>query len=254
MNKIGLKLWSTNSSYINSASELYNKGYFDYIELYSVPDSFNEYITLWKSLQIPYIIHAPHYTSGLNFADSGKLKNNLKLADEARRYADELHSGFIIFHPGVNGEIEETISQLNRLREDRILIENKPHRGLHNELCVGHSPDEIKKIIAECHTGFCLDFGHAVYSANAKNIEPLEYITLFLELNPDMYHLSDGDYSGIHDRHDHLGEGNFPLKQMIQLLEDGRMVSIETVKNYSDNLDDFVADYNFLSKLMGSDK
>lgn len=40
MNKLGLKLWSTNTDYyLKAAEKLYKEGYFDYIELYVVPNT-----------------------------------------------------------------------------------------------------------------------------------------------------------------------------------------------------------------------
>lgn len=40
--KIGLKLWSINTDMINKAIKLYEQNYFDYIELYVVPDSYDK--------------------------------------------------------------------------------------------------------------------------------------------------------------------------------------------------------------------
>ena len=76
MFKIGLKLWSTNKNYVDEARRLYDAGVFDYIELFSVPDSYSEFINTWKSLDIPYVIHGPHYTTGLNFADKKCFEKN----------------------------------------------------------------------------------------------------------------------------------------------------------------------------------
>jgi|SRR3990172_8424783 len=249
MNKLGLKIWSTNVDYINLCNELYNKGVFNYIELYSVPMSFNKYIKFWMNLNIPYIIHAPHFSGGLNFSLREHQHTNLKLAHQAIHYADKLKATYIIFHPGVGGTYSETIYQIKKINDSRILIENKPYWGLHDELCVGHSPEEIKLITEEVRIGFCFDIGHAVCSANAKKIDPMKYINEFNDLDPVMYHLSDGDYSGIHDRHDHFGHGSFPIKDIIKIIRKHTMISIETIKNSFNNLDDFIADIEFLKNL-----
>ncbi len=37
--KYGLKLWSTNDYYISEAIRLYKEGFYNYIELFIVPDS-----------------------------------------------------------------------------------------------------------------------------------------------------------------------------------------------------------------------
>ena len=47
MKRYGLKLWSINKNYINAAKSLYEKNIYDYIELYAVPNSFDEYAALW---------------------------------------------------------------------------------------------------------------------------------------------------------------------------------------------------------------
>ena len=56
MYKFGLKLWSINKNYIDTAKKLYDENIYDYIELYAIPSSFDEYAHIWKSLNIPYII------------------------------------------------------------------------------------------------------------------------------------------------------------------------------------------------------
>ena len=75
---IGLKLWSTNTDhYLREAKKLYAEGVFDYIELYVVPESLkcaNE----WKTLNIPYVIHAPHSAHGINLADKNCEDRNIK--------------------------------------------------------------------------------------------------------------------------------------------------------------------------------
>ena len=58
------------------------------------------------------------------------------------------------------------------------------------------------------------DFGHAICSANARDYNPIEYIERFVELKPSIYHLTDGDYTGLYDRHDHYGEGSYPMERL----------------------------------------
>ena len=48
MYKFGLKLWSVNENYIDTAKKLYDENIYDYIELYAIPSSFDEYAELWK--------------------------------------------------------------------------------------------------------------------------------------------------------------------------------------------------------------
>ena len=46
MYKFGLKLWSVNENYIDTAKKLYDENIYDYIELYAIPSSFDEYAEL----------------------------------------------------------------------------------------------------------------------------------------------------------------------------------------------------------------
>lgn len=126
------------------------------LELYAVPDSL-ELIDFWKKLQVPYVIHGPHSEHGLNFADPRKRDDNIRMAEQAIRFADALNAEYIIFHPGVEGSIEETARQLSQIKDSRILIENKPHLGLSNVICTGSRPEEIKYVMNQCGIGCCLD-------------------------------------------------------------------------------------------------
>ena len=129
MNQLGLKLFSTNRQYIKNAVELYNKKVYQYIELYTVPCSYDEYKDEWESLNIPYVIHAPHTAHGLNLAKSENQKTNMKLADEAKRYADYLKADIVIYHPGNDGPIEEAVSQLRKINDNLLIL-----CCLHNQL------------------------------------------------------------------------------------------------------------------------
>ncbi|MCK4650916.1 sugar phosphate isomerase/epimerase [Candidatus Babeliales bacterium] len=249
MFKYGLKLWSTNKNYIKDAISLYENNFYDYIELFSVPDSFKNNISLWKNLKIPYVIHAPHSAVGLNFAKKESFKKNLKLAYEAKRFADELNSDIIIFHPGIDGDINQTVFQLNKIFDERIVVENKPYFGLVDDLvCVGNSPEQINFIMEKTGVGFCLDIGHAIYSANAQKVEPFSYLKEFVKLSPKIFHLCDGDFNGIYDQHKHFGKGNFNFEKIFKILPENAYISVETEKSFKDSLNDFEEDIIYLIK------
>jgi len=197
MKEYGLKLWSTNTdSYRSEAQRLYNVGIYDYIELYVVPNSFDAHINLWKQLEIPFIIHAPHFRNGLNLAKKDNFEQNLKMSEESQKFANELNAEYIIFHPGIAGDAKETVRQLNIINDSRILIENKPYYTVLGDgnICNGNSPEEIEYILENTKSVFCLDIGHCFCAANAKNIKPYEYLKQFLKFNPQMYHLTDNDF------------------------------------------------------------
>ncbi|MFA6988644.1 MAG: TIM barrel protein [Candidatus Gastranaerophilaceae bacterium] len=254
MFELGLKLFSTNDYYVNEAKRLYEEGHYDYIELYSVPDSYNDFVNIWKKLDIPFIIHAPHFGGGLNLSKKECLNNNLKLVKEAKKFADELDSEFIIFHGGIGGNMEETAKQLKSFNEHRALIENKPYKVFpklaNDEACVGYNFCEINYIINVTGCGFCLDFGHVACSANSQGKDIYYYFEEFLNLKPKMFHLTDiKDITSEYDSHPHLGEGEFNIKKILSMLSLNDKITIETIKNSKANLNDFMKDIKFLREV-----
>lgn len=251
MLKTGLKLWSTNKEYFEEAKSLFKRKAFDYIELTVVPGSFADYIKIWETIDVPYIIHAPHLLFGMNLSKAKYREQNIKLLEDTMKFADKLHSKHIILHPGTDGYIEETASQIKKIYDPRMVIENKPYWGVidKNSICVGNSPQEINFLKENLNIGFCLDMGHAVCSANAHEINPLSYIKEFLKINPEIFHLTDGDWEGYTDKHLHFGKGSFPLRELLALIPDNAYLTIETEKDFKKSLSDFIEDIDFLKNL-----
>lgn len=246
MRQLGLKLWSTNRQYIEEALSLYDQGLYQYIELFAEPGSFDECIDWWKQLQIPFVIHAPHFIKGLNFGRPEAERQNAVLVEETKRFADALNASLIIFHPGIDGYLAESIRQIQKFYDSRMAIENKPYRVTVNDLiCIGNSPEEIQKIVEVCSVKFCLDIGHAICSANAHSINPFLFIKKFLALKPAMFHLTDGDFKGIYDQHLHLGFGTYLLQDLIKLIPPNVLLTLETEKLFKDSLADFKDDLRF---------
>ncbi len=250
MFRFGLKLWSNNKNYVKEAVALYEKGIYQYIELYVLPSIDDTQVSMWKNIHIPYVIHAPHFRDGLNLAKKELKENNLLLIKKTQEIADILKADKIIVHPGIAGDIAETVRQLKEINDRRILIENKPYYALDDGLiCNGATIEEIMFVLNNTNVGFCLDIGHAFCAANANNIEPLEYLKQLLVLNPDMFHLTDGEKDGVLDRHYHFGKGNYNMLEVMNLLPKDAIITVETVKDSEDNLDDFVDDINILKVL-----
>lgn len=253
--KCGLKLFSINTdTYWYEAKKLFDKEVYDYIELYYVPGTLDT-VSAWKKLQIPYIIHHAHSGHGVNLADNRKRETNRMIFEETQRVADTLDAPYIIFHGGIGGFVEETINQLASFRECRTIIENKPRLPLSGsakgDSCRGATPQEIALIMKEVQCGFCLDFCHAFCAANSLKQEPYSYIETFCSLNPKVYHLSDMlDMSSEKDTHLHLGKGCLDISRLLTHVSSESYLTIETEKDYSHKLDDFIEDMTCLTTII----
>lgn len=251
MISIGLKLGSRDTQYTKEILQYYEQGIFQYIELFTIPGTYDDTISYWKQFKIPFGIHAPHSAAGLNLANVANRRANEPKIVEAVKFADSLKAKYIIFHSGTNGMPGEVVNQLRPFADERFLIENKPIRGLDGSTCVGSVCGDLKLIIdgigGGC--GFCLDFGHAICAANTLKKEPFEFIKELTKLNPRVYHLTDGDYKSELDSHLHYGAGSFPLKELLALVPGGGMVTDEAKRTASDSLDEFTFDSKEIRRL-----
>ncbi|MCH9609908.1 MAG: hypothetical protein S4CHLAM45_13660 [Chlamydiales bacterium] len=244
--KIGLKLWSTNEFYFAEAQRFWEENLIDFIEITAVIGSYEPFAPLWKSLAIPYVIHAPTFSHGVSFSQKEREKTNLKAMEEVFCFADLLQASTIIIHPGGEGKIEETIRQINLMKDSRLAIENKPYRMSSGHLSNGYLPEEIALIKRECGTQFCLDISHAICAANSLKKEHFPFLEQFFALKPDIYHVMDGKLEDEVDEHLHLGKGSYPLRQIISMIPKEALVTIETDKDSQDHLEDFEEDvYTF---------
>lgn len=254
MYKIGLKLWSINTdNYLKEAERLFNNALYDYIELYVVPDTLDT-LNEWHRLKIPFIIHNAHFAHGFNLAKRDHEKRNREIYEQTVRFADSLNAKYIIFHGGIDGSVQETVRQLSAFNESRALIENKPFIALPNRMggryCRGATFDELKQIIETVKCGFCLDFGHAVCSANSQKLDPYNFISTLSQFKPSMFHLSDiSDMSSPYDAHPHLGTGHLDIAKLKrEIVPSNAVISIETNKDSKNNLNDFESDVKILKE------
>lgn len=245
----GLKVWSCNKNYIPAAQKLYGEGYFNYIEIYAFPGTEEETSYLWKALDIPFVVHAPHFMHGLNFSDKEKYLSNIKMMESALSFADKLNAETVIFHPGIKGDYRETARQMKNIKDGRIVVENKPYRiakavnGLKpSDICVGYCPYQISHILSETGIGFCLDIGHAICAANGAGEDKIKYLKDFIALSPKMFHLSDGEWSGAIDKHYNIGKGDYDFETLRALMPESPKISIETEKASQNDLEDFKED------------
>lgn len=247
--RIGLKLYSTNTGLIPEALFLRNK-YFDFVELYIIPGSYDNTINAWKEFDVPYVIHAPHSFHEVNLARSECRRTNIDHMREVQRFADELRADVIIVHGGNNGNINETIEQLRMINDSRIVVENKPKIGILNEICIGWSPSEYMQFReAGVLHGFALDFTHAICAARATDNDDWKFIQSLLEFEPKIFHLSDGDSSSQKDMHLNLGKGSLNLEQFLSIIPVNGLVTVETPRGVAGNLSEFVTDITYLRSL-----
>lgn len=247
--RLGFKLRTTDIKLGSEALGLYRAGVIDYIELYVVPGTYDSTIFKWKSLEIPVVIHAPHTSHGVNLAVNGLRKSNILVYNEVKKFADTLSSMIIIVHSGCNGTINEVINQLELINEERVCVENKPLKGLRGEICQGSSPREFKKLFdAGVLKGIVLDFGHAVNAAFSLGIHHMKMIEDFMHFDPVLFHLSDGDTASEKDVHLHLGQGNFNIKEFIEIIPKNRFLTLETPRDPSIGVADFLKNVSFLKE------
>lgn len=254
----GLKVWSTNCHYEKAIRDLWLENVMQYIEIYVLPGTAKNTVFFWqrmrKELGIPLIVHAPHYSHGLCLSCSEREASNRELLEESFWFADGVEAEIVIIHPGVNGDILETVRQVKLFWDERLYLENKPRYGNgENLLCNGALPEEIALVIEETGIKFCLDIGHAITAANGFGVDPWEMLTAFFVLRPSLLHLTDGHWNGVVDEHLHFGEGDFPLQEIVKKIKRAGLshvaITNEAYKRYEDRLDDFREDMEYLAQI-----
>lgn len=250
MIKLGLKIGSKDIQHTEEILKYYEQGIFQYIELFAISETYSDTISYWKQFNIPFGIHAPHSAAGLNLANISARNINKSKIQEAIEFADTLRAQYIIFHSGINGMPNEVVQQLRPFADERFLIENKPIRGLDGSTCVGSIYSDLKLIIDGIGNGcgFCLDFGHAICAARTLKREPMEFINELRNLNPRVYHLTDGDFNSELDSHLHYGKGSFPLQSLLELVSEGGMITNEAKRFNTKTLEEFLIDSANLKK------
>ncbi len=248
---IGLKVWSTNLNYIKPAAELFKRGVYEFIELYAVPGSFKETASAWKALDIPVRLHAPHE---INLSVRDKQKDNLALCRELEEFNKALKAQSVVVHPGLGGDLKATFLQMPFIKENlntRILIENMPYISLEDDVCPGALFEDIKKTIEKFDIGFCFDICHATKAAIYLERDIKKFVERFIELKPEVLHLSDGHLNTIYDEHLSIGGGEFDFAWISDVVRRSgcSFLVLETAKSSKENLDDFARDARKIKSL-----
>jgi len=217
--KYGLKIWSVDQDQLfKEAAQLFSKGEIDFMEIYIVPDSITpeKYDVLKNLNNIPITIHAPHIAHGF---DVFRLNNQkIKLfKEQIIKIADSFNSKFIVVHAESGDSFEVFKESIDKIRDKRILIENMPKFGIDNEICFGHSYEQLK-LIKDSGINLCLDFGHAIRSAISQKLDYKEFIKKIIsELNPSYFHICNGKMDAKED-HRSLFDGEFDIKWLKKTL------------------------------------
>jgi deoxyribonuclease-4 len=212
--RIGPKLWSVNVSLISEAERLIDDGIFAYVELTIVPGSD---ITPFTDAGLPMVVHAPTDRHGVDLGDSNRRDVNHAAIEFCIHAADRLNARFIILHPGA-GDIREVSVFLSTLDDKRVLIENMPKTGIHDETMVGSTASELETLM-DGRFGLCLDLNHAVKAACGYSLPFRRYVETLLELQPDLFHISDGHGQNCKDEHLALGGGDYDLQYMAECVQ-----------------------------------
>lgn len=248
--KFGLKLWSINTNLIDQAVHLIDEKVFDYIELMPIP---NSEIKPFMA-DVPYVIHIPHERFGVNIGDVALKEHNMQIINESILWADQLDAKYLILHAGF-GSMGDARNLLQKLSDDRILIENMPKVGLGDEAMIGYSPVQLEELTEVGDVGICLDFGHAVKASLSLDVDYKEYMKEFMCLKPKMFHISDGNLVGEKDEHMGIGEGEYDINYLLNCVKGNpfNLVTVETPRMPEYLLRDDIRNVNMLNKLVSND-
>ena len=261
--RFGLKLWSKdfikNKEFARSAEAALKDGKFDYLELFALPDTFDETHAAVKAAfgGVLTVIHAPHAMQLLDISNPEEFENNRRRLQSSQQFADMLGADTIILHPGLwRGEkyLKESMRQFKAFNDARLTVENLPgycsqtKRELH-----GITPEEISRFMAETGAKFCLDFSHAICGANTYKRDIYETLAAFYALKPAMYHLCDGDAASTNDDHRHYGDGNYDLRRLVlDFTGDNALITMETGHGIPSDVQPWLKDIAYLKSLIAA--
>jgi endonuclease IV len=239
----GLKLWSTNQDTLPQAEQLIKDDVFQYIELTPIPGT---EIDTFLSYDLPYTIHITTERHGVNIADKEIRDFNFKTIQNCIEWADQLKARYLVLHPGF-GKLDDAIEFLSYIDDKRILIENMPKIGIHDEKMVGYSPAEIEKLI-DNRFGLCLDLNHAIKAAINLELDYMEFTQEFAKFKPFYFHVSDGNLNNGKDEHLAIGKGEYAFEFLMKYvsLMSSNYITLETPRS---NVESFNEDLANLTKI-----
>ena len=244
--KFGIKLWSTNIDLIDQAKQTIDKKIFDYIELFIVPGtSISPFM-----IDVPYIIHIPHYKFGINIGDPLKKEYNVNIINECISWADKLDAEYLILH-AEHGSMKSAKDVLYEVADSRLLIENMPKVGLNGEQMIGYLPEQIEELIDSFDIGLCLDLGHAIKASISLCVDYKEFIQRFLIFNPMIFHVCDGNFNTERDDHLNIESGTYDFKYFRKCIcnNNSKLVTLETPRVNQLSIEEDIKNLGLLQSL-----
>ena len=253
MLKYGIKLWSSNGQKIfEQASDSYEKGLIDFIELYVHPEAadYREF-KIFKNTKVT--IHATKYEDGFDIFELTEKKIDL-FKKQIIGAADFLNSDLIVVHAGIDGEPDIFKKNLELIYDPRIVIENMPAISLDDKYFFGYSLEQLKWIKKNCRIDICLDIAHAVKSAALQRIDYKFFLSdLFKFLEPSYFHLSGGFYKNVKDEHMNLFEGDIDWQwikaELNKMSENKDVMIVFEVPKIGDSLENYLKNISYFKNL-----
>ena len=228
MIKYWLKLWSINTDLFEDSIKSIQNWYFDFIELYIIPEKFD--FSIYRELKesnIKISFHLPHSAHWFN--PINKDNNSEEKWNIIKEYINYLNPFQIIMHPEFWEDINILKNRLKYFNEDRIIIENMPMKSsiINNMNFFWYNIEQIKQI-KEFSPNFCFDFAKAKSSALSQWLNIIDFSNDLIDLmNPNYFHISWFLENTEVDEHFDLWEWD---KNLMKFIKD-KLVDISDKKN-----------------------
>jgi len=241
--KFGIKI---NTDEFHLLPEIYeNQDIIDFIEVLIPPEFTREDLTIIRDFKLPYSIHFPHLKQDIDFGNSKKAPYNQKFIEKVnalKKTFDQLRPFCYIVHPE-SGNLAMSVENIRQLQVKPLAIENMPYKFSSGGNRLAHVPETIRPYFEKMpDIEFCLDLNHAVKTAISESLDYIELIKRFMKLKkPIHFHIADGDLNSEYDDHLAIGEGNYDISALKNILyEFGSVVQLtfETPRINKDNIGD----------------
>lgn len=229
---LGFPLGSRDIHLLPQAQAIIQDGLADYVELHLVDAGSWDIIAPW--FDIVGVIHAKDSYEEMVWASQVAEQWSIPWV---------FHGGYTMNPQFIEDVRKEHVKEFeNNISKTWALVENSPRRGWGGEYFVA---TDVESILAY-GTGFCLDASHAIKAGGWS------LLMKFLELNPAHFHITDGDSKVAYEKeHMPLGKGNYPLRDIQQVLPDTARITIESERNSKNSLKEIIADLKYWRRLCG---